>query len=431
MASRAGLRPVASNGVQGTVAGRRARPRLALMAVLLAAAMPVRISGSFPLINSLSILDILLIVAAATLFLDLAFRPLDLGYRELFWVLCLPMVVLTVSIVWSHDRPATLRSLLIYTEGLVAYLFVVRELVGTDPVRVMTYIKRYAYLLIIPGILLLLHVPGFSPQVPGLSQTSGDYLSYYTRLSHPILGRSNNLATLLAFLTPILLYWGHARRDRRFTRAGVVTVAAIFLTQSRGVLLAFVIAGVLYAPIALGRRTAGSGGLAAKVAATIAVGALAVGVLYQLNPETQQFFAGRFTLANVEARSELISASFTGIADSPLLGYGGGAAPAGDAALVSVHNTFLQQVLYFGLPLGLLVSLALWGTVVVFLARRSSAALAGVIAYALIVQLVSFLFESTLEGTVLRVLFYLSLGLATALLRSIESESPLTATRVQ
>jgi hypothetical protein len=48
---------------------------VALIVVLLAAAMPVRISGSFALMSSVSVLDLLLVAAAATLFLDLASVP--------------------------------------------------------------------------------------------------------------------------------------------------------------------------------------------------------------------------------------------------------------------------------------------------------------------------------------------------------------------
>ena len=40
----------------------------------------------------------------------------------------------------------------------------------------------------------------------------------------------------------------------------------------------------------------------------------------------------------------------------------------------------------------------------------------------MIVQRVIFLFESSFEGTVLRVLFYLSVGMAAALLRAAEAE---------
>jgi O-antigen ligase len=406
---------------------RPGRPRIALMAVVLAAAMPLRISDAFPIIHSVSVLDLLLIVAAATLYLDLALRPIDPGYRQLFWILCVPLLLSIVSIVWSQDRPATVRSLIIYVEGLIAYLFVVRELTALPAARVMRYIERYAYLLILPGVLLLLHVPGFEPQEQGLSHTSGTYLSYYTRLSHPVLGRSNNLATLLAFLAPLLLYWGHVRRDRRITVAAFVSLLAIFTTLSRGVLLAFLLAGLLYAPLAAGRRRAVRRGLAPKITAIVALGFVAIAAFYTVNPDTREFFAGRLSLANVQDRSELISRSLTKVASRPLLGYGAGVVPDHDPLLsTSVHNTFLQQVVYVGLPLGMLASLALCAIPAFFLARGPTP-FAGVIAYTLMVQLVLFLFESSFEGTVLRVLFYMSVGLAAALLRAVESEAPASA----
>jgi O-antigen ligase len=392
--------------------------------VLLAAAMPVRISSGFPVINSVSILDVLLLLAAATLFLDLAFRPIDPGYKALFWILCVPLVLSVVSIVWSQDRPATLRSVIIYAEGLIAYLFVVRELTALPAERVIRYIARYAYLLIVPAVLLLLHV--LRPE-EDLSHTSGTYISYYSRLSHPVLGRSNNLATLLAFLVPLLLYWGHVRRDRRITAAGVVALLAVFMTLSRGVLLAFLLAGLLYAPFAVGRRAGERGGMGVKVVAAVALGAVAIAVFSTVNPATREFFAGRLSLANVHDRSELVSRALTKFSERPLLGYGAGVTPDQDPLLsIDVHNTFLQQLLYLGLPLGVLAGFALCAIPAFFLARRWTP-LAGVIAYTLMVQLVLFLFESSFEGTVLRVLFYLCLGLATALLRSAEREAPAPA----
>jgi hypothetical protein len=402
------------------------RARVALMAVLLAAAMPVRIADSFPLVNSVSILDLLLLAVAATLYLDLTFRPLDPGYRVLFGILCVPLVLAAASLAWSQDRSATLRSAIITAEGLVAYLFVVRELDGLGPDRVIAYIRRYACLLIIPAALLLLHVPGFEPEEPGLSHTSGTYLSYYTRLSHPVLGRSNNLATILAFFAPLLLYWGHTRRDRRTTIAALVALLAIFLTLSRGVLLAFVLGGLFYAPFAVGRRRAVRRGLAAKVVACVVLGAAAIMVLYSVNPATHEFFAGRLSLANVHERSEIITRSVSKIAERPVLGYGAGVVPDQDWVLaLKVHNAFLQQVVYYGIPLGALMTLALCALPAFFLAR-SATPMAGIIAYTLIVQLVLFLFESSFEGTVLRVLFYMSIGLAAGLLRSLEREPEAT-----
>jgi O-antigen ligase len=156
----------------------------------------------------------------------------------------------------------------------------------------------------------------------------------------------------------------------------------------------------------------------------VALGAVAIAFFYSVNPATHEFFGARLGLANVSGRSALISTSFPKIEHRPFLGYGAGVAPDNDPLLAGgVHNTFVQQVLYFGLPLGLVVSAILCGGAGVFLARRRSEQIAGVIAYAVMVQLVIFVFESSFEGTVLRLLFYFSIGLAVALLRSVEIET--------
>ena len=402
-----------------------ARPRLFFAALLLAAAMPLELASGVPIVNSVSMLDVLLLVGGLTLLLDLAFRPLDVGYRQLFLLLCIPLAASLASVVWSQDRPTTLRTVFFTGEAVVAYLLAVRELDGVSPARIVTFMRRYAYLLIIPGLLLLLHVPGFEPQVTGVKQSSGEYISYYTRLSHPVLGRSNNLATLLAFLAPILLYWGHRYRDRRTTIAGFVTVFAIFATLSRGTLLAFAIAGLVYAVVMPKNRADRGSGLGGKVALAALIGVLAIALFYIFNPATHEFFHDRLTLANVSGRSELLSVGADKFGERPLLGYGAGVAPDGDPVLgEGVHNTYLQQVLSFGLTLGILVGLSLCATAIFFLARGRASPLAGVIGYAVLVQLAIFLFEASFEGSVLRVLFYLSIGLAVALLRAVERETP-------
>jgi O-antigen ligase len=407
-----------------SVFGRTAtRPRVALMAILLAAAMPVRIPVSAPIVGSVSVLDIVLIGAAGTLLLDATFRPLDTGYRQLFWLLCIPFIASAASIVWSQDRSATLHATIVSAEALVAYLVVVRELAGVPASRVIAYIRRYAYLLVIPAVLLLLNVPGFEPQIAGVKESSGDYISYYTRLSHPFLGRSNNLATVLAFVAPLLVYWGHVRRNRWAIVAGIVAFIAIFLTQSRSALLAFLVAGVVFAPFALGRPGARTR-LMRTILAVILLGAVAVAALYSLNPATNEFFSGRFSRANIDDRSALLQAGTAKIADRPLLGYGAGVTPEEDPVLAGgVHNTFVQQVMYFGLPLGLLVVAAIVGFAGFFVARRLENPLGGAVAYVVLVQIVIFLFQASFEGTLLRVLFYLSVGLGVALLRAVERES--------
>ncbi|MGI5193026.1 O-antigen ligase family protein [Streptomyces sp. CA-288835] len=393
------------------------------MLALFAAAMPLRIPMDNPVFHSISILDIILCFAAVTLALDCALHPLNIGYRPLFTLLCVPLLVCGISVAWSQDRFATLRATTVYAEGIIAYLFVLRELGGASPTRVIVYVKRYSYLLIIPAVLLLLHVPGFAPQEPDLPRTSGDYLSYYSRLSHPVLGRSNNLATVLAFFVPLLFYWGHARHDRRFMRAGWITLVAVVCTMSRGVIFALLAVALIAALSSLIRSRWIDSRTVGKIAAGVAVVTTAIVFFQRFNPSARKFISERFSESNITIRSDLARKALGEIAARPLLGYGGGVAPDRDRRLpIDVHNTYLQQMVYFGLLLGLVVSLVLIGTAIFFFSRWRIGTINRVIGFSLMAQMLIFLTESSFEGTVLRVIFYMSIGLAAALARACEGE---------
>jgi O-antigen ligase len=402
------------------------------MLVLLAAAMPTRIPLSLGVIGSVSVLDLLFLAAMFPLYVETALtRRLAVGYPRLFGLICLPLIVSVLSMAWSQDLPSTLKSSLAYAEGIIAYLFVVRQTQGLTPERVLTYMKRYVYLLLVPSLLLLLHVPGFAPQEPGLSPTTGDYVAYYTRLSHPVLGRSNNLATVLAFFVPPLLWWGAHHRDARFTRAGFVALIAVVLTLSRGVVIALLLAAIVYLGQNLNRRRRQPalrrrGGLARALTA-VALTVIAFVLFYRLNSATAQFIGDRFTTENIVGRWRLLSQSLAQIAERPTLGYGGGVTPGGPHAL-HAHNTYLQQLLYFGLPLGVLVWTSLVGMWRFFLRVEGPATgLARILGISLLGQLLVFTFESSFEGFVLRVLFYLSVGFAVGLLRALEADAAASA----
>jgi O-antigen ligase/polysaccharide polymerase Wzy-like membrane protein len=403
-----------------------ANRRIGLMLVLLAAAMPFRFPTALGVAHSVSILDVLLIIAALGIaFGAAATHRLELGYGQVFVLLAVPVCASALSILWSQDPVATARSTLIYVEGMVAYLFVVKATAGLAPMQVLTYMKRLVYLLILPGILLLLHVPGFEPQDQGLSLTSADYLSYYSRLSHPLLGRSNNLATLLAFLVLPLIYWGARTRNARFTRAGVVALVGVFLTLSRGVVLAVAVCGLLYWLLSLGDRRGPSRGRQSTLANAAAVAGLiggAVLLLYLLNPATNEFFTSRLGVANLTERLDFIGSAFNKILQSPVVGYGAGVVPDGDPGLaLGVHNTYLQQVVYYGIPLGVMVGMSLVMICLFFFSRQRQRMAARVLGLAVLTQLLSFVVEASFEGTVLKVLFFLFIGLAVGLLRSIEA----------
>jgi len=414
MTSQVTREPLRRPGVHPT------RPRILLGLLLLAVAMPLRIPVDAPVISSVSILDLLLVVAAFTLVLDLPFRPLAVGYPAVLWLLSVPVLATVLSLAWSQDRTATLAVLGFTLEGVVGYLFVTRELEGLPGERVVSLLERLTVLLIVPAVLLLLGVPGFEPRQPELSVTSGDYLSYFTRLSHPILGRSNNLATVVVVFVPVLLWWGHTHRRRSSTFVGFLGLAAVAATQSRGVLLAGVVGLAVYLlarpPVATGERAA-----LGKVVA--GVGALVVSsvAFFLLNPFAREFGASRLSGENFSLRTTLLAEAFEHLRERPVLGFGPGVVPDRDSALtVDLHNTYVQQLLSFGVPLGFVVSLSLLALPVWFLvkARADVLPVAGVVGLALTIEALSFAFESSFEGSVLRVVYYISVGLLAGLVRA-------------
>jgi hypothetical protein len=386
--------------------------------------MPVRFSVYLPLVNSIDVLDIVLIPLGFTILLDLLLWRVETGPRAVFLLLTAPVVVCALSLAWSQDRAQTTRALIIYVEGLLAYLVVVREFNGVSFEAAVRYVELFGYLLIVPAILLLLHVPGFEPEgVAGLSHTSGGYLSYYTRLSHPVLGRSNNLATLLAFLVPVLFCVGARYRRRGAVVAGVVLTAAVVATLSRGTMLALVAGEITWLLVRPRSRSASSSPFAAHRSAvrTALAGtgfiALCLLALIIFNPSTRDLIGTRLNLVNADLRLGFAQDAFARLADRPFLGFGGGVSPDPNLA-IGVHNTYLQQMLYFGVPLGVFVGACLVLLAVVLLSTARTDPLLAAVGCGVVVQLVVFFVESSFEGTVLRVLFYLIFGLLISVARA-------------
>lgn len=411
------------------------RRRLALGVVLIAAAVPYRLYGSFPLVASISVLDVALIIAAAIMLLRSAVERTDVGDRTLFWLLCVPPALSALSLLWSQDRAATVRETLTYLEALVAYAFAVQQTRGVPAQTIITWLRRYAYLLLVPPVLMLLHVPGFQPQEPGLKQSSGSYISYFSRLSHPFIGRSNNLATVLALLVIVLFYWGVRHRNLATTRAALTVLVAIVLTVSRGVIISLLIVILLYYAVNAARVTAALRRyrvlpLLTIIAAVIIAAAVA---FYHFNPDTHLFIGNRTSLANAALREFRFSAGVDKLGERPWLGFGAGVTPDNDAGIAGgVHNTYLQQLLAYGVVLGLVVIISLIEVVRRFL-HTGAGPLRQMVGLTVLAQLLIYVTESSFEGAVLRVLFYLFLGMLVGLLQADQNEVtvvPVIATKV-
>jgi hypothetical protein len=398
--------------------------RVGLGLLLLAAAAPYRYYGSFPLVASVSVLDAALLLGAFGLLARRAMLgPIEIGDRRLFALVCVLPVLSLVSTLWTADLTATIRETLSYGEGVLAYVYVIQQTQGMPAAVIMRWIRRFLYVMLIPPVLMLTHVPGFMPQDPGIKTSSGDYLSYFSRLSHPFIGRSNNMATVLLPIVVVLVYWAVTRHDTSTYVASAIATIALALTVSRGAILALLIAALV-----LFLRRRGEHTQRAHRRLTVMISSVGLAVVlaawsfYVINPDTHLLISGRLSLSNVFLRESRLSIGFTRLAERPLLGYGAGTLPGNDPAIAGgVHNTYLQQLLAYGVVLGLIGVASLIESVRYFL-RGPSIGLRRAIGLALLAALLNFAVESSFEGQALRVIIYLVIGLLVGLLRA--SEQP-------
>ena len=381
--------------------------RICALAIIATAAVPFR----FPLLDhSASVFDVALL---------LVFVPWILTVRRVgppriplpyLW-LGLGMVVLgALSLLWTASPAETLLYIVACVEGLLAFAMMATFLRDVRPASFMPFLQVWVILLVIPGMLLWFHVPGFLPPAT-LDPNTGDYVSYFVRFSHPFIGRSNNLAALLLLLVPPTVAW--ALRTRRWPDVAMAVVGelAFMLTISRGAFAALLAALGLY--FVLERR--GRRRTLLALAWSLPVAALAV-VLGSLNPPTRMYFASRFSGANIDARIDLLQDAWNG--DPGASGGGGLRLPTwltgqGGGIGRDVHNTYIQQVLSFGPILGVLIAATLLITGIWWYRRshlhlRATARIHGI---GVIAVLASFVVESSFEGSLLRPLIWLGWGM--------------------
>lgn len=392
--------------------------------LLLAAAFPVRIRIPVLVFGSFSTLDLALVVAAplTAFVLLVSHKRLSLGDTRAFVLLAIPVVLSVLSLAWTSDIAMTVLQIGFFSEALLAYWVLANVLAGIKPDTIMAGVGAFVILLLVGSVLSLVGVPGFVPEVYGADPTSAEYLdylaSYYSRLSHPFYGLSNDYASVLALFVFPLLTWGFIQRRAAYLVIAGITAAAVAMTLSRGVLAALV-AGWLILLIGERRRVlAWTPGLVMGAA----LAGLVIGIYLQVNQAVLTYLPSRFSAVNIGYRLQSFEVGLERIADKPILGYGAGVLPDPELVIArGVHNTFLQQMLYYGVPLGSLVAVSLLLLVLRFLRWRDPRPpmrlFAFSVAVALFVQMLIFLVETSFEAALPKMAFYVFVAISISVLR--------------
>jgi len=379
----------------------------ALGVVLLAAAFSSPAPAWVPLPWPGSVLDVACYLALLVLVGDLWARGWVRPPGVLIALGLITGVLAAFSAGWSSNPAASWVYAGNAVEGLVLVWMVIAVTRGETARLVAWAIGLWVVALLVPCALMWAGVRGFQPPA-WLDPESGDYISYFARLSHPWIGRSNNPATLFVVAVVPLAAWG-VRHRARFAQvlAGVALVATV-MTVSRGTLLALGAGAVFLAVVAwpLARS------LWRWAVVSLGASVVALVLMYLLNPASRMHLSSRASATNVDARFVLLSDALTDIGAAPWVGTGPSVTP-------SVHNVLLQQLVDFGVVGGLVIDILLVGVVVWWFlpGRRRGAAgwLAVACGVGIAVQLGSCLVEASYEGGFLRNLMWLSWGLLLAL----------------
>lgn len=388
----------------------------AVLLLVFSGALPFRIWHSVGPFRSFSILDIAIVCIGVYLAARaLRGRHISIGEPWLFLWICVVPAIGGLSLLWTSSVEATLRDLAVNIEALTAYVCICTGLAGHKNSAAMKVAALMVFLLLLGCVLMFLRVPGFEPQ--GIQDTNiATLASYYARLSHPFLGPSNNLAGLLAYFVFPFSLWAWHKRSLPYAILAFVTAVALLLTLSRGAILAVILtAGIaaLQSRAAFRRFFTLNFVLAPML---VAAGFFIVSSI----PIASQYIADRLSLSNVLSRDEILQAAATDLNLHPLLGYGAGAIFEVDERLeLGAHDTYVQQMLAYGVPLGTVCGLAF----VMIVARLRSLCLRPdapnwrrALWLASLCELFVFATETSFEGSILRILFYVLIGWTTTVL---------------
>lgn len=406
------------------------RHRAALLTLLVGLAAPYRFQNIAIGPATVSLLDAVCLVAGGTLLLrwTLGSRIL-LGFE---WRVLAPLSVLpalsVISMLWTRDPGSTVVAIVSSAESLVVFLLIITALRNATERQILSVGRLFLVLLLIPAAAMTIRVPGFEPQIQGVSVTSGDYLSFFSRLSHPFIGRSNNLATIVCFFFfPFLEAMNDSQqgKNRKATYWFLLVLVVLLMTLSRGV---FVAVGVVFVIELVGRSSI-SAGTASRIVKLGAVAAAVLLIYLSVNSQASEFLSDRLRSDNLTSRFDLLDLTWGKVSERPILGHGAGVPLEVNFSTSTKHshNTYLNQIFYFGIPLGVAGGLSL------LLLRRRIASdqtkYANAVAAAWLTQLLVFFTQSSFEGSVLRVVIFGVLAWGCSLVwagRSVPDGSPIS-----
>lgn len=391
---------------------------------------PIRVEHNWWFFSTLSLLEITLsFFFLAVIFIATLRKRLYIGELWVFVLLALPLILSLVSIVWSVDVRITFKSIVVYSSALACFI------VTVSLFRNITVRQFSLLILLLPIVLIGTAVLSYLPHsilrpelvIPTkiLMQNESFILSYKARFSHPFLGLSNSFATILAMLLPLVLLVRKLGLYRKWSWfVTVLTLAAILATGSRGVILAVAIPymGAFFWRLITKLRITTSGILLVIASVLLAI------IFIFTNSISAARLADRLSMVNIVERFLAFSKVFEVLNNYPQ-GVGSGVllSSVSNVSISSVHNSYLQNLLWFGWLGGLLLTIAMWFLPLAVLFMQTLTTQAWIAKKALVTSLFILLLinmsQASWEGSVIRIWIYFIIAMGLVFIRQIDNKN--------
>jgi O-antigen ligase len=391
-------------------------------------AFPMRFWVEWGPFSSFSISDIAIITAILFLIANsILSAKIIIGSKLILSALLTPLIFGILSLFWTTDPIQTFKTLIIYAEAIAAYLAAIFLFRSMEFKSIAFTTIIFLHIIIISAVFSYFGVPGFNPQIPPdvSSETQAAYLlTYKARFSHPFIGLSNNFASVLAFYPLILASCSRITGSKAYIWTLSLTLAAILATQSRGVLLAFLVGLIAY----LSKKKFKSY-LAPRMTTCLFLVSLGILLYFHSNPTSLTYLKDRFTLLEIYTRIEIYKQTINAIIEAPLLGHGAGVpiSALNTTIFQSVHNTYLEQLFYYGLFGGIPVIMAIISLPILInkmpVLNYSAWSIRRSVSFSVLIQLILSMMHPSFEGSLLRVMFSFSLGIGISLITAANRKS--------
>ncbi len=407
--------------------------------LVVAAAMPYRFSQNIGYFSTLSILDLVLLFGVIlTLIKTISKMCFYVGNTRMFLCLLVPILIGEISILWTANFDASMKYLFKLTVGLISYLVIVN--LGKPFSE--QFLRR---LWLVFSVCCLLGSFGFYLGIPGfqyheLREGGNLHLiaSAYGRFGNPFIGRAPDFSPIIAFCMFVILAYSIIHKSKLYALLSFVLTLAVILSLTRGVLIGYFVALIFFAlSLKLNIREF------IKLSATITIVIITLSCVvftYKFEIDNNEFnlkqiiLKDRTNTDSIDSRLEIYKYIVGNISKSPIIGYGVGVFNPGESIsddVIAAHNTYLQFILFYGIPLGIVSIIILFYTFIVCWRWRAAnehvRIMSLAVSSALITILISALSQPFLDSSVPRVLFCLLIGLSMLVLRALKVDKKVHA----